>query len=727
MNRVRHFVLFVLAPLVAMMSAAALADVPGRVGRIAYMAGDVQFYSESDPNWHHAYVNQPVTSRNSLYTGDGARAEISVGSTALALDSDSQVDIQQLDDQTFNANVVRGRVAVRVRRFEAGDAYNLAVPGADFALLKPGRYRIDAVPEGTGITVFSGQASAGTADGAVPVNAGNVLRALTSASDPNGPPRFSYASPVPTALDDWFVAREERFREGQAARYVSPHMTGYEDLDANGRWSSDVDYGPVWYPTTYVRADWVPYRYGRWAYVAPWGYTWIDDAPWGFAPFHYGRWAEVGGRWGWCPGAYVQRPVYAPALVGFYGGSRFSASFSIGGGYASAPAVGWYPLAPWQRYAPHYTQNVTYIRQVNNITIVNPPERIRERGMDNVNHAEINRFRGGTIAPERAFIGQQSISKVAIAAPRNLVDSAPAVAANSLPRPVALPAIARPDGGNRPGAGRPEFQSPREFAKSPVEAARMGAGRGGEREAARDPRAVAVPSVAGAPPGVNASAAPVRAAGESEAAINGRERGALPPNYRRAPERELGRPGVGAPPVIGAAPVAPTAAAQPNAAQPPIPAQPDRPAQIQRGPNVPTFNARPAPAPLPPQQAVEADAPARIAPRRERNPDNRAIGAPPAQAHDGFTPQVDPRANRGEPQRREMRTPQAPPVQQIERPAIIPQPPIPQPQSAPPQRVEQQHPQRIERPVDPHADPRGGLEGPRGEREGPGRVRQQER
>ena len=721
--------LFALVLLLSTLSVGALADVPGRVGRIAYLSGDVQFYSESDANWHQAYLNQPVTSRNSLYTGDGGRAEISVGSTALALGPDSQVDIQQLDDQTLNANVVRGRVAVRVRRFDAGDAYNLAVPGADFALLKPGRYRIDALPEGTGITVFSGQASAGTSDGAVPVNAGNALRALQSTSDPDGPLRFSYASPAPSALDEWFVAREARFREGQAARYVSPHMTGYEDLDTNGRWSSDADYGPVWYPTTHVHADWVPYRYGRWVYVAPWGYTWIDDAPWGFAPFHYGRWVEVSGRWGWCPGAYVARPVYAPALVGFYGGSHFSASFSNGGGYASAPAVGWYPLAPWQRYEPHYTQNVTYIRQVNNITIVNPPERIRERGPDNVDRAEINRFRGGTIAPERAFIGQQSISKVAIAAPRNLVDSAPPVAANALPRPVSLPASARPDGGNRPGIGRPEFQNPREFAGRPVDAGRNGAGRGGEREATRDPRSVSVaaPPVPGVP--APAPAGAIRRAGESEAAtidarIHGREPGALPPNYRRAQERELGRPGAVAPPVP------PPVAAQPLTAQPPkpaVPAQPDRPAQVQHGPNVPAFNARPAPiGPLPMQKANEPDV--RIAPRREREPDNRVIGAPPAQARDALPPQVDPRGNRGEPQRHEMRAPQAPPAAQIQKPAIVPQAPIQAPQVAPPQHVEMARPHRIERPNEvPRADPRGGTEGPQGEREGPGRGRQQDR
>ena len=61
------------------------------------------------------------------------------------------------------------------------------------------------------------------------------------------------------------------------------------------------EYGQVWYPQ--VAPDWVPYREGSWAYVAPWGWTWVDSEPWGFAPFHYGRWADIGGRWGWVPGA----------------------------------------------------------------------------------------------------------------------------------------------------------------------------------------------------------------------------------------------------------------------------------------------------------------------------------------------------------------------------------------------------------------------------------------
>ena len=130
-------------------------------------------------------------------------------------------------------------------------------------------------------------------------------------------------------------------------------MTGHEDLDNYGDWSTAADYGAVWYPRS-VAADWAPYRYGRWAWVEPWGWTWVDAAPWGFAPFHYGRWVQVRGRWGWAPGAYVARPVWAPALVGWYGGSGWSVSVNVGG-----PVYGWVPLAWGEPFRPWWN-NCSY-------------------------------------------------------------------------------------------------------------------------------------------------------------------------------------------------------------------------------------------------------------------------------------------------------------------------------------------------------------------------------
>ena len=95
----------------------------------------------------------------------------------------------------------------------------------------------------------------------------------------------------------------------------------------------------------------MPYREGSWAYVAPWGWTWVDSAPWGFAPFHYGRWAEIGGRWGWVPGGAVGAPpVYAPALVTFLG---VGAVVGVGIGAAlAAGRIGWFPLGPREAFHP---------------------------------------------------------------------------------------------------------------------------------------------------------------------------------------------------------------------------------------------------------------------------------------------------------------------------------------------------------------------------------------
>ncbi len=123
---------------------------------------------------------------------------------------------------------------------------------------------------------------------------------------------------------------------------------------------------------------WQPYTTGHWAYVAPWGYTWVDDAAWGYAPFHYGRWVQWQGRWGWVPGPPQVRPVYAPAFVAFVGGGPgFSLGVSFGGGGVAA----WFPLGVAEPFVPWYHCSPAYVRTVNvsnvniavihNVTIVN--------------------------------------------------------------------------------------------------------------------------------------------------------------------------------------------------------------------------------------------------------------------------------------------------------------------------------------------------------------------
>jgi hypothetical protein len=159
-------------------------------------------------------------------------------------------------------------------------------------------------------------------------------------------------------LDSFSSDRDGVYESAVAGQgdFVSPATIGAEDLEGNGDWETDETYGSVWYPSG-VAVDWEPYSCGRWAWVAPWGWTWVGCESWGFAPFHYGRWVHRGPHWGWVPGPPGLRPVYAPALVVFAGGS----GFTVGGVGVTA----WFPLGPGEAYVPWYHASPLYTNRVN--------------------------------------------------------------------------------------------------------------------------------------------------------------------------------------------------------------------------------------------------------------------------------------------------------------------------------------------------------------------------
>ena len=379
---------FIASLIVAFASLAALPaaaqELPGRVGRIAYIDGSAAIYQEPEEGWERAYVNSPITSENSVWTDPDSRAELRVGGTAVRLNEATQVDIARLDDEVLDAFIARGVVAVRVRHYDRGERLVFNTPHARFVLRANGRYRIDVDPdqEESRITVFAGEARVGSEGGRVRAAAGQTVRVF-GGSQPSYVVERAYADP----FDRWAQTRDATWVETRSVKYVSPYMTGYEDLDRYGEWREESDFGALWFPTR-IAADWAPYRYGRWDYVRPWGWTWVDDAPWGYAPFHYGRWVFVRDRWAWSPGRREVRPAWAPALVAWIGGSNFSV------GVSSGPSVGWYPLSPWDRYQPWYNASTTYVNRINVTVVSDRPqrddrrqwmERTRERGVTVVN------------------------------------------------------------------------------------------------------------------------------------------------------------------------------------------------------------------------------------------------------------------------------------------------------------------------------------------------------
>ena len=313
---------------------------PLRVGRVAAVEGSVAVRAGTG-DWADAHVNDPVAAGMSVRTGAQGRAVLRIGAETVALTSDSEVELTDADAGATRLVLRRGRLAVVLSPADPVRAVDVAVEGRDVSLATPGAYDITSA----GARTVAAGAAVAPRDGDPVVPAGG--------EDAGG-----------------FVAWAERQAGDdsglQALHCVSPDLTGYETLDANGGWETVNGYGMVWFPRD-LPEDWAPYRYGHWRWVAAWGWNWIDDMPWGFATSHYGRWASVPGadvgteRWGWVPGDRVANPAYAPALVAFLGTPGVGLSYSGGSG----PAVAWFPLAPGEVYWPRYGGDPVTIRRSN--------------------------------------------------------------------------------------------------------------------------------------------------------------------------------------------------------------------------------------------------------------------------------------------------------------------------------------------------------------------------
>ncbi len=320
------------------------ADLPSRVGRISEVGGEL-FLATQDraDEWAPIGLNYPVTSGDNLWVSANGRAEVDFGGGRFRMAGDTNLQISALDDRQLALFVASGRVILRVGMLGPGEVARIETPNTRIDIDRPGQYRVDvdADRERTTLTVREGEAGirfAGGVQQTLPGQAATVMGIDGAGlAIQNG-----FAN---DGFDTWSASRDQRYDAARAPAYVSPEMVGARDLDDYGTWETTPAYGPVWYPAT-VAVGWAPYRFGNWTWVAPWGWTWVDAAPWGYAPFHYGRWVWTSGRWGWCPGARVARPVWAPALVGWYGGQ----------GWASAgPHVyGWVPLGWGEPYLPSW-------------------------------------------------------------------------------------------------------------------------------------------------------------------------------------------------------------------------------------------------------------------------------------------------------------------------------------------------------------------------------------
>jgi hypothetical protein len=317
------------------------------VARISYMNGNVSVRRGDSGELVAAVMNVPLTATDRLVTGEGSRAEVQFdAANMIRLGSATEVRFSELAYGHVQVQVAVGTATFRVLR-DSSAQVEISTPSVSVRPEKKGIYRVTVRPDGNSeISVRSGDAEVFSPRGSEQVHSGKTLMARGSASDPE----FQVTGEVPQDdFDHWSAARDHELERAVSPRYASRDIYGTEDLDANGTWRNDPQYGDVWVPS--VDPGWAPYQCGRWAWVDYYGWTWVGCESWGWAPYHYGRWYNGGFGWAWYPGPIYGNYFWRPALVGFFGWGAPGIGLGFGFGFGH---VGWVPLAPFEAFRPWY-------------------------------------------------------------------------------------------------------------------------------------------------------------------------------------------------------------------------------------------------------------------------------------------------------------------------------------------------------------------------------------
>jgi hypothetical protein len=370
-------------------------DPPTRVARISFVDGSVSLQPGGQGDWGSAARNRPMTIGDKIWADKDSRAELQAGAVSIHLGSMTALSFLNLDEGITQMRLAEGSVNFRVSELRQGDTVEVDAPNLAFLVKQAGAFRIDVDESGDSarVTVIRGEGEVTVGGKTYPVHAGeraeftgtdNIQSNIEKAPDPDG-------------LDRWAAQRDLKEDNSVSGNYVSRETPGYSDLDDNGTWQDEPEYGHVWYPNE-VAPGWAPYSDGYWNYVGPWGWTWVGYEPWGFAPYHYGRWNYFGGRWGWCPGPFLGPPVYGPAFVGFFGGG-----FGFG--------VGWFPLGFGEPFFPWFHCRHEFFERINVHNTFIRNRNVFNTNVRNVNFVNAHNVNAVTVANRNAFMNGQAINR----------------------------------------------------------------------------------------------------------------------------------------------------------------------------------------------------------------------------------------------------------------------------------------------------------------------------
>jgi hypothetical protein len=584
--------------------------------RLSYADGKVSFWREGADDWSTAQVNTALAPGDELYTASPANLEIQIGPRAYARAwANTQLGLVNQDAGFLQFKVTEGAAAFDMRTVEPGTTVEVDTPNAALTIEHPGYYRVEVDGDRTSfITRRGGQATVIPASGEPVVITPSEEVVVQGISNPQV---TSYVAPQTDSWDTWNNARSDMQVDALSARYVSPGTYGVSDLDRYGTWRNVPTYGSVWIPTS-VQSGWAPYTTGSWTLDPDYGWTWVDTAPWGWAPYHHGRWVNMNGFWGWAPGPVVARPVYAPALVAFFGGPNVSVGVSIGVGWV---ALGWgEPIVPWWGRpgvarepswrgwgGPHVVNDVV----INNTTVVN---------VQNINIYRNTTVRNAVVVVDEKRFGRGPITAARVTG----VDPAKLRPTHAAPQIAATPASFVPGTGR--GARPPDQTLKRSVVATRAPHAAPAPAAGGERKIGPPGNPTPPPRLVSAAPRREPDAVPARpAVGQSRA-------------ERRAPDR-VQPPSPPKPPGAHSAPLPPQR--EPVAAPSPG-RRPEKPVIAAPSPSAPASPAAPATPPPPPNRRAEKQAekqqpaapsapatpPAPPARRAEKQAEKQQVAAP---------------------------------------------------------------------------------------------------
>jgi hypothetical protein len=321
--------IFVLLP-------AALLAGETRYARLGDFQGQAEVQLRASDAWMPAERNLPLMESSRVRTGPAARLELELDEgSAWRVGANSQFEVSDYTRLSTGQRITllwldRG-IAYFTGQSEGNDALMLAVPGAQVAITRGARVRMEVQDQWSQIAVIEGTVRFSSPAAELDLREGQSTRIEAS-----NPARFFLQRQIPALeLDVWSEDRDKALSTSASAGHVVQRY-GVVDLDAAGEWIQTDDLGAVWKPK--ASAGWTPYQKGRWRWYDSLGYTWVSDDAWGWLPYHYGRWQRrenIG--WVWAPS---RNSTFKPGEVYWMRGSR------IAGWGALAPGEQWPAVAP---------------------------------------------------------------------------------------------------------------------------------------------------------------------------------------------------------------------------------------------------------------------------------------------------------------------------------------------------------------------------------------------